>query len=87
MRSKLGRAYAQGKAQWARAQRGSGGGYGGYRSPLTDGLERSIESELGVLLRDFFPSPATASDRGDKGKKWPVERIRIRFTDDASPAR
>ena len=42
MRSKLGRAYAQGKAQWARAQRGSGGGYGGYRSPLTDGLERSI---------------------------------------------
>jgi hypothetical protein len=72
IRRKLGKSYAQGKMQSR-----------GYESQwlksniLNDGLERSIESELGVQLLDFY------YDANNKKKKndWPIQRIRIQLND------
>lgn len=72
VRRKLGKSYAQGKMQSR-----------GYESQwlksniLNDGLERSIESELGVQLLDFY------YDVNNKKKKndWPIQRIRIQLND------
>ena len=73
-RTKLAKSYVQGKMQSK-----------GYKSQwlksniLNDGLERSIESELGVQLLDFYHT----SNPPGKTKKaeWPVQRIRIQFNE------
>jgi hypothetical protein len=77
-RSKLAKSYVQGKlqssgrkAQWMKS------------NILNDGLERSIESELGVQLLDFYWSPEgnnASSPPPFKPRKqqWP-QRIRIQF--------
>lgn len=72
-RRKLGKSYAQGKIQSS-----------GYESQwlksniLNDGLERSIESELGVQLLDFYYDANTKKKKND----WPIQRIRIQLNDD-----
>ena len=72
VRGKLGRAYVQGKIQWARTRKNARATTS-YISPgsvdvmLTDGLERSIESELGLQLKDFFPSSSSGGGGGGGG--------------------
>ena len=77
-RSKLAKSYVQGKlqssgrqAQWMKS------------NILNDGLERSIESELGVQLMDFYwgPEGSNASSPPpfkQRKQQWP-QRIRIQF--------
>ena len=73
-RTKLAKSYVQGKMQSR-----------GHKSPwlksniLNDGLERSIESELGVQLLDFYYD-SNPTGRAKK-TEWPVQRIRIQFND------
>ena len=73
VRGKLGRAYVQGKIQWARTRKNSRATTTSYISTgsvdlmLTDGLERSIESELGLQLKDFFPSSSGGSSGANQG--------------------
>ena len=71
VRGKLGRAYVQGKIQWARTRKNSktSSSYitsGALDLMLTDGLERSIESELGLQLKDFFPSSTGVGSGGKR---------------------
>ena len=77
-RSKLAKSYVQGKlqssgrkAQWMKS------------NILNDGLERSIESELGVQLLDFYWSPegnnaSSPPPFKPRRQQWP-QRIRIQF--------
>lgn len=77
-RSKLAKSYVQGKlqssgrkAQWMQS------------NILNDGLERSIESELGVQLLDFYWSPEGSNASSPppfkpRRQQWP-QRIRIQF--------
>ena len=77
-RSKLAKSYVQGKlqssgrqTQWMKS------------NILNDGLERSIESELGVQLMDFYwgPEGSNASSPPpfkQRKQQWP-QRIRIQF--------
>jgi hypothetical protein len=77
-RSKLAKSYVQGKlqssgrkAQWMKS------------NILNDGLERSIESELGVQLLDFYWSPEGSNASSPppfkpRRQQWP-QRIRIQF--------
>jgi hypothetical protein len=94
-RQRLGRAYVQGKVQASAQQQGAqslsererekkapGGNV--LSELLNSGLERSIESELGVLLESSYGGSATNSNsnnekKAKKGSTWPVQRIRIQF--------
>lgn len=73
IRTKLAKSYVQGKMQSR-----------GYKSQwlksniLNDGLERSIESELGVQLLDFYSDSSSLRSKS-KQTKWPVKTIRIQF--------
>ena len=73
IRTKLAKSYVQGKmqsrgqqSQWLKS------------NILNDGLERSIESELGVQLLDFYYDNGSLSNKA-KQTKWPVKTIRIQF--------
>ena len=73
IRTKLAKSYVQGKmqsrgqqSQWLKS------------NILNDGLERSIESELGVQLLDFYYDNGSHSNKA-KQTKWPVKTIRIQF--------
>jgi hypothetical protein len=79
-RSKLAKSYVQGKVQTKRRET-----QWLKSNILNDGLERSIESELGVQLVDYYSPDGSSPPPKNRSRQWP-QRIRIQFkTEGLSP--
>jgi hypothetical protein len=79
-RSKLAKSYVQGKVQTKRRET-----QWLKSNILNDGLERSIESELGVQLADYYSPDGSSPSPKSRSRQWP-QRIRIQFkTEGLSP--
>jgi hypothetical protein len=79
-RSKLAKSYVQGKVQTKRRET-----QWLKSNILNDGLERSIESELGVQLVDYYSPDGSSPPPKSRSRQWP-QRIRIQFkTEGLSP--
>lgn len=72
-RSKLAKSYVQGKVQTKRRET-----QWLKSNILNDGLERSIESELGVQLVDYYYPDGSSPHPTSRSRQWP-QRIRIQF--------
>ena len=79
-RSKLAKSYVQGKMQTKRRET-----QWLKSNILNDGLERSIESELGVQLVDYYaPEGSSSGPSKTRSRQWP-QRIRIQFKTESLP--